>query len=90
MPEVLLVLKFITVSDLYVQVAEIQDRIRNGYYIKRGLGSVKEDISRMCRDAIKYVLFEYLLTFPHFVTGLRGWHWSNLSLLSIIVIPLES
>ncbi|KGN43552.1 histone-lysine N-methyltransferase ATXR3 [Cucumis sativus] len=35
------------------KVAEIQDRIRNGYYIKRGLGSVKEDISRMCRDAIK-------------------------------------
>ncbi|XP_022952501.1 histone-lysine N-methyltransferase ATXR3-like isoform X1 [Cucurbita moschata] len=35
------------------KVAEIQDRIRNGYYIKRGLGSVKEDIRRMCRDAIK-------------------------------------
>ncbi|KAG7022888.1 Histone-lysine N-methyltransferase ATXR3, partial [Cucurbita argyrosperma subsp. argyrosperma] len=35
------------------KVAEIQDRIRNGYYVKRGLCSVKEDISRMCRDAIK-------------------------------------
>ncbi|TQD70291.1 hypothetical protein C1H46_044168 [Malus baccata] len=34
-------------------VAEIQDKMRNGHYIRRGLSSVKEDISRMCRDAIK-------------------------------------
>ncbi|KAM5580749.1 histone-lysine N-methyltransferase ATXR3 [Rosa sericea] len=41
-------------SDFFVpKVAEIQDRMRNGYYIRRGLSSVKEDISRMCRDAIK-------------------------------------
>ena len=63
-PGLLFILKFITVSDLCsLQVAEIQDRIRNGYYIKRGLGSVKEDIRRMCRDAIKYVLFGYRLSF---------------------------
>lgn len=35
------------------QVAEIEDRMRSGYYAARGLSSVKEDISRMCRDAIK-------------------------------------
>ena len=41
-------------SHLFVdQVAEIQDKMRNGYYIRRGLSSVKDDISRMCRDAIK-------------------------------------
>ncbi|KAM1239978.1 hypothetical protein FF1_045502 [Malus domestica] len=40
--------------DFFVpKVAEIQDRMRNGHYIRRGLSSVKEDISRMCRDAIK-------------------------------------
>lgn len=35
------------------QVAEIDERMRNGYYAGHGLSSVKEDISRMCRDAIK-------------------------------------
>ncbi|KAL5573213.1 hypothetical protein UlMin_022810 [Ulmus minor] len=35
------------------KVAEIQDKMRSGYYIGRGLSSVKEDISRICRDAIK-------------------------------------
>lgn len=35
------------------QVAEIEYRIKKGYYIGHGLSSVKEDISRMCRDAIK-------------------------------------
>lgn len=35
------------------KVAEIEDRMKNGYYAGRGLSSVKEDISRMCRDAIK-------------------------------------
>ncbi|CAN1232252.1 Histone-lysine N-methyltransferase ATXR3 [Linum perenne] len=40
--------------DFFVpKVAEIEDRMDNGYYIGRGLKSVKEDISRMCRDAIK-------------------------------------
>ncbi|KAL2245770.1 UNVERIFIED_CONTAM: Histone-lysine N-methyltransferase ATXR3 [Sesamum indicum] len=35
------------------KVAEIDERMRNGYYVIRGLDSIKEDISRMCRDAIK-------------------------------------
>ncbi|XP_050381962.1 histone-lysine N-methyltransferase ATXR3 [Argentina anserina] len=40
--------------DFFVpKVAEIQDKMRNGYYIRRGLSSMKDDISRMCRDAIK-------------------------------------
>lgn len=40
--------------DFFVpKVAEIEDRMKNGYYSARGLSSVKEDISRMCRDAIK-------------------------------------
>ncbi|KAL7219013.1 hypothetical protein ACSBR2_012143 [Camellia fascicularis] len=40
--------------DFFVpKVAEIEDRMKNGYYAGHGLGSVKEDISRMCRDAIK-------------------------------------
>ncbi|XP_042517528.1 histone-lysine N-methyltransferase ATXR3-like [Macadamia integrifolia] len=40
--------------DFFVpKVAEIEDRMKNGYYIGHGLNSVKEDISRMCRDAIK-------------------------------------
>ncbi|XP_020270405.1 histone-lysine N-methyltransferase ATXR3-like isoform X2 [Asparagus officinalis] len=37
----------------FIAVAQIEDRMRNGYYIRHGLGSVKDDISRMCRDAIK-------------------------------------
>ncbi|KAG6717777.1 hypothetical protein I3842_04G117100 [Carya illinoinensis] len=40
--------------DFFVpKVAEIEDRIKNGYYFGHGLGSLKEDISRMCRQAIK-------------------------------------
>ncbi|CAI0460733.1 unnamed protein product [Linum tenue] len=40
--------------DFFVpKVSDIKDRMDNGYYIGRGLRSVKEDISRMCRDAIK-------------------------------------
>uniref|UniRef100_A0A803QK07 SET domain-containing protein n=1 Tax=Cannabis sativa TaxID=3483 RepID=A0A803QK07_CANSA len=40
--------------DFFVpKVAEIQEKMRKGYYIGRGLSSVKEDISRICRDAIK-------------------------------------
>ncbi|XAR55424.1 hypothetical protein NMG60_11035491 [Bertholletia excelsa] len=35
------------------KVAEIEERMKDGYYAARGLSSVKEDISRMCRDAIK-------------------------------------
>ncbi|KAL3645405.1 hypothetical protein CASFOL_010585 [Castilleja foliolosa] len=36
------------------KVAEIEERMRNGYYAARGLNSMKEDVSRMCRDAIKF------------------------------------
>ncbi|XP_061364392.1 histone-lysine N-methyltransferase ATXR3-like [Gastrolobium bilobum] len=40
--------------DFFVpKVAEIEAKIKTGYYSGRGLSSVKEDISRMCRDAIK-------------------------------------
>ncbi|XP_027061687.2 histone-lysine N-methyltransferase ATXR3-like [Coffea arabica] len=35
------------------KVAEIENRMRSGYYVGRGLSSVKDDIRRMCRDAIK-------------------------------------
>ncbi|KAF3777531.1 Histone-lysine N-methyltransferase [Nymphaea thermarum] len=35
------------------KVAEIEERMYNGYYDRRGLESVVDDISRMCRDAIK-------------------------------------
>lgn len=36
-----------------LQIAKIEDRMRCGYYVRRGLSSVKDDISRMCRDAFK-------------------------------------
>ncbi|XP_025654295.1 uncharacterized protein [Arachis hypogaea] len=36
-----------------LEVAGIEARMKGGYYIGRGLSSVKEDISRICRDAIK-------------------------------------
>ncbi|XP_051140439.1 histone-lysine N-methyltransferase ATXR3 isoform X21 [Andrographis paniculata] len=36
------------------KVAAIEERMRNGYYARRGLNTVKEDISRMCREAIKH------------------------------------
>ncbi|GFS31876.1 SET domain protein 2 [Actinidia rufa] len=35
------------------KVAVIEGRMKNGYYASHGLSSVKEDISRMCREAIK-------------------------------------
>ncbi|KAL6570677.1 hypothetical protein OROGR_000227 [Orobanche gracilis] len=35
------------------KVAEIEERMRNGYYVTRGLNSIKEDISHMCQGAIK-------------------------------------
>ncbi|KAK7404932.1 hypothetical protein VNO78_05993 [Psophocarpus tetragonolobus] len=35
------------------KVAEIEARMKNGYYSGHGLSFVKEDISRMCRDATK-------------------------------------
>ncbi|XP_011100313.1 histone-lysine N-methyltransferase ATXR3-like isoform X2 [Sesamum indicum] len=35
------------------KVCKIEERMRNGYYAIRGLNSIKEDISHMCRDAIK-------------------------------------
>ncbi|KAL7000231.1 hypothetical protein U1Q18_001379 [Sarracenia purpurea var. burkii] len=40
--------------DFFVpKVAEIGDRMKSGYYASHGMSSVKEDISRMCREAIK-------------------------------------
>lgn len=33
--------------------------MKNGYYVSHGLRSVKEDISRMCREAIKYDYFSF-------------------------------
>ncbi|KAF9663308.1 hypothetical protein SADUNF_Sadunf17G0026700 [Salix dunnii] len=35
------------------KLTEIEDRMKSGYYVGHGLRAVKEDISRMCRDAIK-------------------------------------
>ncbi|CAO2814367.1 unnamed protein product, partial [Amaranthus hypochondriacus] len=35
------------------KVAEIQNRINNGYYARRGLSIAKQDIIKMCREAIK-------------------------------------
>ncbi|KAK1304313.1 putative histone-lysine N-methyltransferase ATXR3 [Acorus calamus] len=35
------------------KVAAIEDRMRNGHYFRHGLSSVKDDIRRMCRDALK-------------------------------------
>ncbi|XP_077243423.1 histone-lysine N-methyltransferase ATXR3-like isoform X2 [Tasmannia lanceolata] len=35
------------------KVAKIEDRMKNGYYKCHGLKSVTEDITRMCRDALK-------------------------------------
>ncbi|KAK1393240.1 histone-lysine N-methyltransferase ATXR3-like [Heracleum sosnowskyi] len=35
------------------KVAEITRRMESGYYAGHGLSSIKEDISRMCRDAMK-------------------------------------
>ncbi|XP_021746148.1 histone-lysine N-methyltransferase ATXR3-like [Chenopodium quinoa] len=41
-------------SDYFVEkVAEIQNKIQNGYYANRGLSSAKQDITKMCKDAIK-------------------------------------
>ncbi|CDY22935.1 BnaA01g18730D [Brassica napus] len=36
-----------------LKVAHIEEKMKNGYYVSHGLKSVKEDISRMCREAIK-------------------------------------
>ncbi|ESQ56010.1 hypothetical protein EUTSA_v10024183mg [Eutrema salsugineum] len=36
-----------------LKVAQIEDKMKNGYYVSHGLRSVKEDISRMCREAMK-------------------------------------
>ncbi|XP_075498170.1 LOW QUALITY PROTEIN: histone-lysine N-methyltransferase ATXR3-like [Primulina tabacum] len=35
------------------KVAEIEEKMKNGHYVNRGLNSIKDDIGRMCRDAIK-------------------------------------
>lgn len=41
-------------SDYFApKVAEIESRIRSGYYARHGLNSAKQDIIKMCREAIK-------------------------------------
>ncbi|GAB2285305.1 hypothetical protein Dimus_019759 [Dionaea muscipula] len=35
------------------RVAAIEDRVKSGYYASRGIGSVTEDINKMCREAKK-------------------------------------
>ncbi|XP_068669494.1 histone-lysine N-methyltransferase ATXR3-like isoform X2 [Aristolochia californica] len=40
--------------ELFVpKVGEIENRMRNGYYLTHGLRSVRDDISRICREALK-------------------------------------
>ncbi|KAK7257506.1 hypothetical protein RIF29_31531 [Crotalaria pallida] len=40
--------------DFFVpKVAEIESKMKSGYYSGHGFSSVKDDISRMCRDAMK-------------------------------------
>lgn len=43
----------VVVPCLTHQVAEIEYRMKSGYYAGQGLSSVKEDICRMCREAIR-------------------------------------
>ncbi|XP_078428561.1 SET domain protein 2 [Wolffia australiana] len=47
------IMKENTFDFFVLRVAYIEDNIKNGYYERRGLSSIKEDIRRMCRDALK-------------------------------------
>ncbi|KAG2239188.1 hypothetical protein Bca52824_090048 [Brassica carinata] len=47
------IMKQNTFDFFVLKVAHIEEKIKNGYYVSHGLKSVKEDISRMCREAIK-------------------------------------
>ncbi|XP_010551744.1 PREDICTED: histone-lysine N-methyltransferase ATXR3-like [Tarenaya hassleriana] len=47
------VMKLNTFDFFVRKVSQIEEKMKNGYYISHGLRSVKEDISRMCREAIK-------------------------------------
>ncbi|MQL80434.1 hypothetical protein Taro_012877 [Colocasia esculenta] len=47
------IMKENTFEFFVLRVAEIEEKMRNGHYSRLGLSSVKEDISRMCRDALK-------------------------------------
>ncbi|XP_047313544.1 histone-lysine N-methyltransferase ATXR3 [Impatiens glandulifera] len=47
------IMKENTIDFFVPKVTEIEARIKKGYYAGRGLSAVKEDIIRMCRDAIK-------------------------------------
>ncbi|KAH6780543.1 hypothetical protein C2S52_011780 [Perilla frutescens var. hirtella] len=42
-----------TIEFFEPKVAKIEERMGNGYYGRRGLTAIKDDISHMCRDAIK-------------------------------------
>ncbi|KAL2938051.1 Histone-lysine N-methyltransferase ATXR3 [Bienertia sinuspersici] len=42
------------ISDYFVRkVADIENKIKSGYYARRGLSSAKQDIIKMCKEAIK-------------------------------------
>ncbi|KAL2328317.1 hypothetical protein Fmac_021744 [Flemingia macrophylla] len=47
------IMKANTCNFFMPKVAEIESKMKNGYYSGHGLSYVKEDISKMCRDAIK-------------------------------------
>ncbi|XLR53381.1 hypothetical protein HN51_021617 [Arachis hypogaea] len=53
---------FLLIAECTTKVAGIEARVKNGYYIGHGLSSVKEDISRICRDAIKQRIGVMLMT----------------------------
>uniref|UniRef100_A0A7N0TFX8 SET domain-containing protein n=1 Tax=Kalanchoe fedtschenkoi TaxID=63787 RepID=A0A7N0TFX8_KALFE len=47
------IMKENTFDFLVPKVEEIEEKIKSGYYVNRGLRSVKEDLSRICKDANK-------------------------------------
>ncbi|XP_042407759.1 histone-lysine N-methyltransferase ATXR3-like isoform X1 [Zingiber officinale] len=41
-------------SEIFIpKISKIEDRMKSGYYVRHGLSSIKDDISRMCCDAFK-------------------------------------
>ncbi|CAN8232020.1 unnamed protein product [Cochlearia groenlandica] len=47
------IMKLNTFDFFDIKVAQIEEKMKSGYYVSHGLRAVKEDISRMCREAIK-------------------------------------
>jgi [histone H3]-lysine4 N-trimethyltransferase ATXR3 len=37
----------------FVQVAKIEGRLKNGYYVRHGFSTIKHDIRSMCQDALR-------------------------------------